>query len=186
MESTTRIKGFSFKKGDANYFPDCVRDFWADTGLSTDISDLETIINWFDGYRERSVSGQDKLEEGKENLNKNTKFYTFCQNNSGGKWRTDENEGIGQVVMIEAESADFANLKAQQIGIYFDGVSDGSDCDCCGDRWSRVLESEWDSEKYLDSAVSHFRDSYYRKNYQVYAHFLNGGFRKVDLNADSN
>ena len=179
MENIERVKGFSSKKGDANYFPDCVRDFWADTGLSTDISDLEVILNWFDSYRERGSLNQGVLEGKKENPSKNTKFYVFRQNNSGGEWRTDEKKGVAQVVIIEAESADLANLKAQQIGIYFDGVSDGSDCRCCGDRWSRVREDKWDSGTSLDSVVSQFRDDYYRKNYQVYVHYLNGRFERL-------
>ena len=28
-----------------------------------------------------------------------------------------------------------ANTKACDIGIYFDGVANGADCECCGDRW---------------------------------------------------
>lgn len=26
--------------------------------------------------------------------------------------------------------------------VYFDGVEDGFDCDCCGDRWYRAYDSE--------------------------------------------
>lgn len=208
MKNIERVKGFSSKKGDANYFPDCVRDFWADTGLSTDISDLEVIINWFDSRREGADDFDKSCKALKEkickivepavkfidsglrkitNIDKNTKFYVFRQNNSGGKWRTDENKGVAQVVIIEAESADLANLRAQQIGIYFDGVSGGSDCECCGDRWSKVYQDKWDCKSDLDEVVSEFRASHHaRQNYQVYVHYLDGRFEKVDLNADSN
>ena len=31
-----------------------------------------------------------------------------------------------------------ANDIAQGNGIYFNGVADGIDCDCCGDRWYPV------------------------------------------------
>ena len=41
---------------------------------------------------------------------------------------------------IEAKSAEQANQLAEQHGIYFDGVERGIDCDCCGDRWTRVTE----------------------------------------------
>ena len=64
------------------------------------------------------------------------KFYTYSQNNSGGSFHYDNAAGIGEYVIIEAVSADAASTKAQDIGIYFDGVSDGRDCGCCGDRWS--------------------------------------------------
>lgn len=65
------------------------------------------------------------------------KFFTYSQNNSGGSFKIDEFSGITKFVIIESYSAADANLKAESIGLYFDG--DG-DCACCGDRWS----SQWD------------------------------------------
>lgn len=64
-----------------------------------------------------------------------TKFYRFYQNNSGGIWDLDSERGIAVNVYIEAETADQANRKAEQIGIYFYGCDSGTDCHCCGDRW---------------------------------------------------
>ena len=43
-------------------------------------------------------------------------FYTYRQNNSYGVF--DE--------------------KAENIGLYFDGVEKGRDCPCCGDRWHKA------------------------------------------------
>lgn len=60
-------------------------------------------------------------------------FYLYSQNNSGGGWDTDEN--LAHRVVIEATSLNLANGKAQEMGIYFDGVESGYDCECCGDRW---------------------------------------------------
>ena len=61
-------------------------------------------------------------------------FYTFKQNNSGGTF-------IGpQYVIIEADDASEANLIAYDHGIYFNGVQNGQDCNCCGDRWYPVYE----------------------------------------------
>jgi len=60
-------------------------------------------------------------------------FYTFSQNNSGGHF--DNNNKVCQFVIIEADNANEANKIAEDIGIYFYGVEDGIDCDCCGDRW---------------------------------------------------
>jgi hypothetical protein len=71
-----------------------------------------------------------------------SKFFTFRQNNSGGIDHIDEN--LNRYVIIEANDAQHANERAQEIGIYFDGVSDGTDCDCCGDRWHRVYDSDAD------------------------------------------
>lgn len=69
---------------------------------------------------------------------RNLKFYTFNQNNSGGNF--DNDESTGQYVIIEAHCADEANDIAEQKGLYFDGVDSGIDCDCCGDRWHTVDE----------------------------------------------
>lgn len=63
------------------------------------------------------------------------KFYTYSQNNSGGIFQYDDEAGIGEYVVIEAVNPDAASAKAQDIGIYFDGVREGIDCGCCGDRW---------------------------------------------------
>lgn len=63
------------------------------------------------------------------------KFYEFHQNNSGGSFDIDDNRGIGPYVWIEAVDLDHAVSRASNIGIYFDGVANGQDCPCCGDRW---------------------------------------------------
>lgn len=60
-------------------------------------------------------------------------WYQFNQNNSGGSFVTDEM--VCHRVFIEANSAEEANKIAIDMGIYFDGVSGGLDCGCCGDRW---------------------------------------------------
>ena len=73
-------------------------------------------------------------------------FFTFMQNNSGGSFDHQPESGIGYAVAIEAETADEANAKAQLVGIYFDGVSAGRDCDCCGDRWDKAWEDDGDDE----------------------------------------
>lgn len=59
-------------------------------------------------------------------------FYTYNQNNSGGAF--EETSGIAQFVIIEANSADEANERAIDAGIYFDEEYQ-IDCDCCGTRW---------------------------------------------------
>lgn len=64
-----------------------------------------------------------------------TKFFEFSQNNSGGSFDIDDERGIGPRVWIEAVDFDHANALAERLGLYFGGVSDGRDCECCGDRW---------------------------------------------------
>lgn len=65
-------------------------------------------------------------------------YYTFRQNNSGGGFDIDEKRGISITVIVEADSTDDADERAERLGIYFDGCETGQDCDCCGDRWSRA------------------------------------------------
>lgn len=67
-------------------------------------------------------------------------FYQFRQNNSGGSF---DEPAIN--VIVEASSAVEANEIAQQHGIYFDGCDSGTDCSCCGDRWSPA--SEYDASE---------------------------------------
>lgn len=62
-------------------------------------------------------------------------FYHFDQNNSGGGFDVDAKAGITVNVIVEAPSAADAVEKAKTIGLYFDGVDAGVDCECCGDRW---------------------------------------------------
>ena len=56
-------------------------------------------------------------------------------------------------MIIEADSANEANIKAEEIGIYFNGCSIGMDCSCCGDRWCSVDEGDADNNAlvYSDS-----------------------------------
>lgn len=68
-----------------------------------------------------------------------TNFYLYDQNNSGGSFEVDDD--VAHRVIIEAVSAAKANKKAKSVGIYFNGVEKGIDCECCGDRWSSASES---------------------------------------------
>lgn len=62
-------------------------------------------------------------------------FYTYYQNNSGGSFHIDHAAGLSEYVIVEANDAGHADYVAGTLGIYFDGVEQGYDCDCCGDRW---------------------------------------------------
>jgi hypothetical protein len=67
-------------------------------------------------------------------------FYEFNQNNSGGRFV--RNASVDHYVQIEANSLSEAIERAQNIGIYFNGVSEGSDCGCCGDRWYEPYDGD--------------------------------------------
>jgi hypothetical protein len=83
-------------------------------------------------------------------------FYTYNQNNSFGTF--DVNDDVTYYVIVEADSADDANRRAQNVGIYFDGCSVCRDCSCCGDRWSEAWEGDGDPEPMIYSEpVSTFK-----------------------------
>ena len=60
-------------------------------------------------------------------------WYEYSQNNSFGTW--DINETVTQKVWVFAHDLAEANDFAETLGIYFNGVDEGIDCPCCGDRW---------------------------------------------------
>lgn len=63
------------------------------------------------------------------------KFYQFNQNNSGGSFDVDNK--VCHRLFIQADNVDEAAEIAESIGVYFNGVDEGMDCECCGDRWYR-------------------------------------------------
>ena len=63
-------------------------------------------------------------------------WFTFHQNNSGGYFHGP------RYVLIQANSSVSANDIAEENDIYFNGVTKGIDCGCCGDRWDRAWHSE--------------------------------------------
>lgn len=97
-----------------------------------------------------------------------TKFYYYNQNNSGGSFEHDPIAGLGYRVAIEALSEEEANLKAESIGIYFDGVEKDIDCECCGDRWYSSWEDPSETLK-LESGWG----------IPSYVHYLDGTFQAI-------
>jgi hypothetical protein len=67
------------------------------------------------------------------------KWFEYSQNNSGGSFVVNDN--ICENVYIEATSIEESNAFADSLGIYFDGVSMGIDCGCCGDRWHEPYQN---------------------------------------------
>lgn len=63
------------------------------------------------------------------------KFFEFSQNNSGGSFIC--NDMLTNRVYIEAPSEREAIARAEDMGMYWNGVDEGMDCPCCGDRWSK-------------------------------------------------
>jgi hypothetical protein len=61
------------------------------------------------------------------------KYYEFSQNNSGGSFYC--NDKLCHRLIIEANNEEQAISIAESLGCYWNGVEEGQDCSCCGDRW---------------------------------------------------
>lgn len=85
---------------------------------------------------------------------KNNKiFFDYTQNNTGGNFTVDKK--LCHRILIEADSQEKANIIAKDMGIYFNGVSLGRDCECCGDRWyipdKIIFPLKWDEKTYFEN-----------------------------------
>lgn len=107
-------------------------------------------------------------------------WYEYSQNNSGGSDVYDDNRGLSGWVFIEADSAKEADKHAKSIGIYFDGIDSGRDCDCCGDRWYANDVPGWDDGvdfEELKSRVESIMEYRWRANDNaIYIHPKDGPF----------
>jgi len=108
-------------------------------------------------------------------------FYEFNQNNSGGDFDHDPEQGISHWVIIEAPDIATANTRAKSIGLYFDGCSSGRDCSCCGDRWSEAYGEGTEQPQVYNTVVgpnepTTEKDLYIKwiKGPEGYIHYLNG------------
>lgn len=121
-------------------------------------------------------------------------FFEYSQNNSGGSFDFDHWDGISVHVIVEADTAEEANEKAESIGLYFDGYGD---CSCCGNRWSEA--GGWFGEEKGDEFPSIFgtpvwdrKDNSFGINWEepgtpfAYVHFADGTFAGVVKGSNGN
>lgn len=115
------------------------------------------------------------------------KFYTFTQNNSGGSFVLDKEKGLTQYVIIQADGTEEANSRAENAGIYFDGVDNRLDCHCCGDRWHRA---EYDGGKnspliYGESPQEFVKQkNFFQQKDTVAIHYYDGRIEFINKMAD--
>lgn len=93
----------------------------------------------------------------KKKITVNLLYYTFSQNNSGGRFIVDDN--IDAYVIIQAQNPEEASVLAEKVGIYFNGVESGQDCDCCGDRWSNYLDEGTEAPQIYDKTIKKFDET---------------------------
>jgi hypothetical protein len=76
-----------------------------------------------------------------------TKWFAFDQNNSRGEWLLP-----AQVVVVEARSAEHAWIR------FMDAQPDMSFCECCGERWSEYVDSEFESRPLVSQLRKPYRE----------------------------
>ena len=113
----------------------------------------------------------------KENL----KLFVVRQNNSGGSFCVNDSNGTGERVFVLAKNEnsvlDLLEIKSV---VYFDGVSQGLDCECCGDRWWRDAEEVEDENNKVvsfssfyeayDFVVDYVKNDRWLRDYVCYLH----------------
>src|SRR5574343_1142735 len=107
-------------------------------------------------------------------------FFTYDQNNSGGSFVINKN--VTQYVIVEADSADDANDRAEQVGVYFDGVQNEMDCECCGDRWYRAWSDGDGLPMIYGNSPENHRSMFVNKG-EVYARVFYKNGRIVEYKA---
>ena len=109
-----------------------------------------------------------------------TLFFTFNQNNSGGRFEVDLEKGISHYVIIEAVNAKQANSKAGDIGIYFEGCEGGLDCSCCGDRWYSLDDDDGKKEPSIyGTNVYEYKNSFWSSTACI--HRINKPIETIEL-----
>ena len=101
-------------------------------------------------------------------------FYTYRQNNSGGNFIV--NSDVTVTVIVEATDTEHADRRAEEFGIYFNGVNDDIDCECCGDRWSSAWEGTETPEVYGQPVESYEARFQFTGSNEpsIYVYYLDG------------
>ena len=79
-------------------------------------------------------------------------IFQFIQSNSGGFYA----KPAAHIIVDNAENEAQAIKAAETVGLYLDGVAEGYDCDCCGDRWGDQIY-ECDS---IEDAIEEANDDH--------------------------
>lgn len=114
-------------------------------------------------------------------LDREPRFYSFSQNNSGGHFRI--NDDVGHLVVIEARSIKEVTNRAEEL------LDNSDSCDCCGDRWSFSFYGDEEKEgksfpctAYGDKNVFELVESdlgYCDEEYVIHVYYLNGDHKKI-------
>ncbi len=102
-------------------------------------------------------------------------FFNFNQNNSGGYFIEDLQNGVCEEVIIEANNAKEAISRFRLIGEKVDNF--WNYCTCCGERWNDYKEDYegTDAPEIYGEPIDEVKGSYFRE--KVFVHYLNGSFK---------
>ena len=106
-------------------------------------------------------------------------FFTFSQNNSGGYFVEDEERGVNECVIVEADTAEAAIERLHEIGADVDGF--WSFCSCCGERWNEWLDDDdgTESPELYNTPIEKQTAQMFRK--AAFVHYADGNFKKFEF-----
>lgn len=107
-------------------------------------------------------------------------YFIFFQNNSGGSFNSCRlDSDLSFINFIEAASPEDADERAMELGCYFDGVNDGRDCPCCGDRWSRADDEIDLGSKSIEEYATEMNKDFSWDNMPVKIFKMNGEIKII-------
>ena len=104
-------------------------------------------------------------------------MYVYWQNNSGGYFREIRKTYKDNMLILPVKREGFSSngyvslaVEDKEIipkEVYFNGVEEGLDCPCCGDRWNRL--GDWNKKEkiYIYESLDEFEKSQ-PKRYSYY------------------
>lgn len=107
--------------------------------------------------------------------NVDTKFYTMDQNNSGGYFEIDQNDGICEIVVIESINTKDASNKAVDLTECYSDY-----CVCCGERWDVDFYDDDGTDVpmlYGKEITDDYSGTMFRS--RVAIHFLDGTIKRL-------
>jgi hypothetical protein len=107
-----------------------------------------------------------------------TMFFNFNQNNSGGYFVEDFENGVCEEIIIEANTAKDAIKIFEEIGEKVSGFYDS--CPCCGERWSTWIDDQDGTERpeIYGTLVENVKKGIFTKN--CFVHYIDGTFKRFE------
>lgn len=107
-----------------------------------------------------------------------TKFWEFNQNNSKGYFVEDDENGVCEHVIIEAQTPDEAWSRLEKIGDKVDGFWDC--CSCCGERWSKWFDKDDGKEVPMHCDIP--LEEVEKNMFRAFVHYYDGSIKEFKFN----